>query len=96
MAEALQAGTHASRDDGSMTDYIEQAMREEWLAARGQPLPADGPGAQDRRILFAAVAKGVLRYLYVHRADLLTSTTIDDGGGPNHRHDADFDLVERP
>ncbi len=90
----LQTGTHASRDDGSLTDLIEQAMREEWFAARGAPLPTDGPGAQDRRILFAAVAKGVLRYLHAHRADLITSTAIDDGSGLNHRHTADFGLED--
>lgn len=88
----LHTGTHTSRDDGSMTAFIEQAMQEEWLAARGEPLPADGPGAIDRRMLFAAVAKGVLRYLHEHRADLLTSLSIDDGTGLNHRHKADFGL----
>ena len=88
----LHTGTHTSRDDGSMTAFIEQAMQEEWLAARGEPLPADGPGAIDRRVLFAAVAKGVLRYLHEHRADLLTSLSIDDGTGLNHRHKADFGL----
>ncbi len=88
----LQTGTHASRDDGSMTALIEQAMQEEWLAARGEPLPADGPGAIDRRVLFAAVAKGVLRYLHEHRDDLLTSLMVDDGSGLNHRHEADFGL----
>ena len=88
----LHTGTHTSRDDGSLTAFIEQAMQEEWLAARGEVLPADGPGAIDRRVLFAAVAKGVLRYLHEHRADLLTSLSIDDGTGLNHRHKADFGL----
>lgn len=92
----LKAGTHASTNDGSMTALIEQAMQEEWLAARGEPLPADGPGSQDRRILFAAVAKGVLRYLYEHRDDLLSTLDIPEGGSSvRHYHEADFDLVEK-
>jgi hypothetical protein len=94
MADPLRAGTHASTDgDGTMTAFIEAAMREEWQAARGEELPSSGPGAQDRKILFAAVAKGVLRYLYEHRDDLIASLTIPEG--TDHRHDAAFDLVEK-
>lgn len=94
MATMLQAGTHASVDDGTLTAYLERAMREEWRDARGEELPSSGPGAEDRRILFAAVAKGVLRYLYDHRADLITTREILDGTA-NHRHEADFDLAEK-
>jgi hypothetical protein len=90
----LHTGTHTSQNDGSMTAFIELAMQEEWLAARGEALPADGPGAIDRRVLFAAVAKGVLRYLHAHRQDLLTSPMVDDGTGLNHRHEADFGLED--
>lgn len=94
MAQMLSAGSFDSVDDGTMTAFIEQAMREEWQAARGEPLPEDGPGARDRRILFAAVAKGVLRYLYEHRDDLVTTREIPDGPH-DHRHEAAFDLVEK-
>jgi hypothetical protein len=92
MANALRSGNHTSRDDDTMTAYIESAMQEEWLAARGEALPT--AGAEDRRVLFAAVAKGVLRYLYEHRADLITTRRIDDGVN-DHRHQAAFDLVEK-
>lgn len=94
MAQLLQSGNHASVDDGTLTAYLENAMQEEWLSARGEPLPADGPGAEDRRILFAAVAKGVLRYLYDHRSDLITTRDLPDGT-TFHRHEADFNLVEK-
>jgi hypothetical protein len=94
MADPLRSGSHASDDDGTLTAYIEAAMREEWQAARGEVLPADGPGAEDRKILFAAVAKGVLRYLYDHRADLVSTLAIPEGVS-DHRHDAAFDLVEK-
>lgn len=94
MADTLRAGTHASDGDGSMTDLIELAMREEWQAARGEVLPIDGPGVQDRKILFAAVAKGVLRYLHAHRDDLVSTLQIDEGLG-NHRHEQAFDLAEK-
>ena len=95
MATPLRAGSHDSIDDGSMTAAINAAMREEWRAARGQDLDDDGPGAEDRRILFAAVAKGVLRYLYAHREELVTTLQHSEGLA-DHRHDAAFDLVEKP
>jgi hypothetical protein len=94
MADALQAGSFDSDNDGSMAALIELAMREEWFAARGEPLPTSGPGVKDRKILFAAVAKGVLRYLYAHRDDLITTLEINEGTG-NHRHESAFDLVEK-
>lgn len=91
MADALKAG---SFDDlaNTMTGEIEAAMREEWRAAKDQELPG-GPGEEDRRILFAAVAKGVLRYLYAHRDDLITDNERDDSNG--HRHHMAFDLREK-
>lgn len=92
MATPLRAGNFTSQDDDTMTAYIEAAMQEEWQAARGEALPR--VGAEDRRILFAAVAKGVLRYLHAHRDDLITSREILEGVG-HHRHDAAFDLVEK-
>lgn len=92
MADALKAGSFNDLAD-TMTGAIEAAMREEWRDARNQELPG-GPGEEDRRILFAAVAKGVLRYLYAHRDDLVTDNEHDDSNG--HRHHMAFDLEEKP
>jgi hypothetical protein len=62
-------------------------MQNEWLAVKGTALPG-GPGDEDRKILFAAIAQGVLKYLYDHRADI--STVEAGGGGAAHQHTADF------
>lgn len=93
MADALRAGSYTSNDDGSMAAYIDRAMQDEWYAARGEHLPQQGE--EDRRILFAAIAKGVLRYLYDHRDDLVSTLMHPEGGVGDHRHDAAFDLVEK-
>ncbi|MFY9510948.1 MAG: hypothetical protein WAQ05_08250 [Rubrivivax sp.] len=93
MAEALRAGSYTSTNDGSMTAFIEAAMKAEWQLARGEALPNEG--AEDRRILFAAIAKGVLRYLYEHRDDLVSTLMHPEGIGSDHHHDAAFDLVEK-
>jgi hypothetical protein len=94
MANPLSAGNHASIGNDTMVAYIEAAMQDQWQRARGEPLPAQG--AEDRRILFAAIAQGVLRYLYVHRDDLVSTLSHPEGVGIDHRHDAAFDLVEKP
>jgi hypothetical protein len=44
-----------------LTEAMMQALHDEWQAAKGSPLP--DAGAEDRRLLFAAVAKGLLGYL---------------------------------
>lgn len=90
MANPLTAGTATHLGD-SMAAAIDAAMREEWQAAYGTPLPG-GAGELDRRILFAAVAKGVLRYLHAHRDDLVTNVVHDTSGG--HAHRAGFGLTD--
>ncbi len=88
MADPLRTGTYNDLDD-TLAGAIDAAMPEEWQAAKGQPLPG-GPGEQDRHILFAAIAKGVLRYLHDHRGDLQTTQVKDTSSG--HRHELDFDI----
>lgn len=56
----LKAGTVASLT-GSMAQAMENAMEQEYLAVKGEALPA--MGAEDRQLLFAAIAQGVVRHL---------------------------------
>lgn len=61
--QSLKPGS--SEDDtafaDSMAEEIENALKMEWFAIKKQPLPNDGKA--DRRLLFAAIAQGVLSYL---------------------------------
>ena len=91
MANALKAGTTGSLQ-GSLASYIEEAMQKEWLAVKGEQLPGDGQGAEDRRLLFAAIAQGTLRFLYDHRTDLLSTRQLADGSG-HHRHTMDISIT---
>ena len=88
MANSLKAGTTTSFHN-SLASYMEAAMQKEWQAVRDEQLPEDDRGAEDRRILFAAIAQGVLRFLYDHRDDLLSTREIHDGNF-HHRHEMDF------
>jgi hypothetical protein len=90
----LKAGSAFDLGD-SMTDMIEKAMQEEWgLAYPEDSLPGDR-GRTDRLVLFAAVAKGVLRYLHKHQLSIETTNPHVGGEVANHRHQLSFDLVEK-
>jgi hypothetical protein len=75
----------------SMAEAMYTAMQSEWRAAHGSDLPG-GSGELDRRILFAAIAQGMLGYLQDHLVDLVTDSVYDDGSG--HRHRLDFDVED--
>jgi hypothetical protein len=91
MALALKAGTFANFDD-SLAAYIDQAMHNEWLAVKGEPLSADDRGADDRKILFAAIAQGLLKFLEDHLDDLITGDGIEDATTGDHHHEMDFSV----
>jgi hypothetical protein len=57
---ALKAGTVADFAD-SMAQAMENALKIEYQALKGEPLPA--MGEEDRRMLLAAIAQGVVRHL---------------------------------
>jgi hypothetical protein len=64
-------------EPGALTDAIEAAYETEWPKVKSNPLP--DAGKEDRRLLFAGVARGILQYLSDHRDELLTSiTTVDE------------------
>jgi hypothetical protein len=77
---ALKAG-HVNDFADSMAESIEQAMQQELLLTEGIPLPS--AGASDRRLLFVAIARGVLQYLKTHQAETFNSITfsVDPAAG---------------
>lgn len=93
----LKAGT-AKTPEGfanSLAAAIEDAMKQEWLAVKGEVMPSAPDGGQDRQMLFAAIAQGVLKYLYEHRSDIETNSF----GSGSYRHDHHLDFlweIKRP
>jgi hypothetical protein len=88
MANALKAGT-VNDFANSLASYIDTAMQNEWQAVKGEALPND-QGADDRKILFAAIAQGVLKFLVDHGGDLITSDETADGDLSPHHHTMAF------
>jgi hypothetical protein len=64
-----------SLDVGELTDAIMEALGKEWQRAKGAPLPA--AGVEDRRILFAAVARGLLEYLESKQQQLIKTIELE-------------------
>lgn len=92
MANPLKPGS-TSDFAASMAEAMFNAMQTEWQAAHGSPLPG-GAGELDRKILFAAVAQGVLGYLKAHRGDLVTEIVHDDATN-GHAHAMAFDVKDK-
>jgi hypothetical protein len=82
----LRAGTSADFSN-SLAAEMEAAMKVEWQNVKGSPLPG-GAGEEDRRILFVAVARGLLKFLEDHKHDTLTTAS---SGGANHTHTMEWD-----
>jgi hypothetical protein len=75
---ALKAG-HVDDFSGSLAEAIENAMKAEWQTVKGEPMPDTDP--KDRRILFVAIAQGVLGYLNAHANDAINTIEFDTGAG---------------
>lgn len=74
---ALKAGTVASFG-GSLAEAMDNAMKTEWQAVKGVPLP--GQGQDDRRLLFAAIAQGIFVFLKAHEDELMNNISLEDVG----------------
>jgi hypothetical protein len=62
----------------ALTDRIEQEFASVYAQSKGAPLP--GVGGDDRRMLFAAVAGGVLAYLKANEDSVIDSLTVQEAG----------------
>jgi len=58
-----------------MADELDEA----WQEVKGVAFP--GGNREDARVMFLAVARGLLLYLEQHKGDMVANVTIDRGGG---------------
>jgi len=76
---AIKAGT-VNDFESSMAEAMEEAMRIEYETVKvGQQLPT--MGIEDRRILFAAIAQGVVRHLKNHLDSFKVNTEVSGVAG---------------
>lgn len=74
----------------ALTDAMQQAFSAEWLAVKGSPMPE--AGAEDRRLLLAAVARGLLTYLKAQEKEFIKSVTLEEPAGAMKRTVTELDL----
>ena len=84
----MKAGTVTDFAD-SMAQAIENALKSEYLNLKGEPLPE--MGEEDRRMLLAAIAQGVVRYLKdnldAFQISVETTQVTGEPGAPLMRSD---------
>jgi hypothetical protein len=74
----LYAGTVADFEN-SLAQAIEEAFASELLALKGATLPDSS--AQERHMLFCAIAQGVLGYLQANQDQLTVAVDLTSGDG---------------
>lgn len=80
----LNAGTNYNPSDfsnstASMAAAIEDAFKTEWPKIMGDaPAPSTPEDLNQMRLLFAAIAQGVVKYLQLHHDDF--KVTVNAGG----------------
>lgn len=65
----------------SMAQAIEIEMKNVFKALKGKDMP--DVGEEDRRMLFSAIARGVLKYLEDNAGQLIKAVTISHTSGTN-------------
>ena len=70
----------AALDPNVLADAIEAAMPQAWTDAKGTPFPGGDP--KDRRPIFLAISRALLKYLHDNQSTLITSMTLSAGGAP--------------
>lgn len=78
----LKAGTVVDFND-SLAAEMEAAMKAEWISVKGEPLPFP-TGEEDRKIMFVAIARGLLKYLTDHGSEIFTTQALDDEDEHEH------------
>jgi hypothetical protein len=62
-----------------LTAFMQQALRQEWQATKGSVI--SNTTVEDMRLIFAAVARGLLNYLETHQDDFINTITVQERSG---------------
>jgi hypothetical protein len=87
----LKAGTVSGLRADTLAGRIDAEFVALWTSLKDIPLSNEAAAVEDRRLMFVAVARGILRYLHDHRTDIETTDETTGGSGTTHDHSLDFD-----
>jgi len=77
----------ALEPDG-LANAMQAAFPGAWLDTKGKAFEGD-PADPDQKILYLAIARGLLRYLNDHENDTITSIQLRVGGGSTVNNNVD-------
>lgn len=89
----LKAGTVSNLETDSLAGRMDAEFVSLWASLKDEEssLPDDERAIEDRRLLFVAIARGILDYLHTHRGDIATTEEPAGGIGTEHDHQLEFD-----
>ena len=79
-------------DADELADEIQAQIPQAYEDVKGEPYPGD-PEDPDQRVLYLAIARGILRHLRDHENDFMSEIGLRTGGGSSVTHEVtDVDL----
>lgn len=87
----LKAGNLSNLNPDTLAGRMDEEFVALWPTINDVALPTDARSVRDRRLLFVAVARGMLRYLEDHESDIETSEERANGSGTEHSHQLRFE-----
>jgi hypothetical protein len=64
-----------------LADAMLAQMDEAWLLVKGEPIP--NPPGLDAKVMFLAIARGLLSYMEQHQNDMVSSVALGGGSAVN-------------
>ena len=87
----LKAGTVTNLQTDTLAGAMDAEFVSLWASLKDTDLPTDARAVEDRRLMFVAIARGMLGYLHGHRDDIETTEEQANGIGTEHDHQLEFD-----
>ena len=87
----LKAGILKDLKPDTLAGAIDGEFVELWNAENDIKLPDNPKAIIDRRLMFVAIARGILCYLQDHQDDIMTTTDRATGAGSEHNHQLEFE-----
>ena len=87
----LKAGTVTNLQSDTLAGKMDSEFVTLWNSLNDIHLSTDPNIVRDRRVMFVAIARGLLGYLHNHLNDIGTTTDQAGGVGTDHDHQLEFD-----
>jgi hypothetical protein len=87
----LKAGTVTNLQTDTLAGAMDREFVSLWNVRKDIALPNDQEAIDDRRMMFVAIARGMLGYLHNHLSNVGTTTDQAGSVGTDHDHQLEFE-----